>query len=54
MDGIQRTNAALLMSGPFKAAKSGNKGTVDFNEATKRLEWVAVKELSLSCHNLDK
>ncbi|CAE7225867.1 unnamed protein product [Symbiodinium sp. CCMP2456] len=32
MDGIQRTNAALLMSGPFKAAKSGNKGTVDFQE----------------------
>ncbi|CAE7203650.1 unnamed protein product [Symbiodinium natans] len=31
MDGIQRTNAALLMSGPFKAGK-GNTGTVDFNE----------------------
>ncbi|CAJ1334238.1 unnamed protein product [Effrenium voratum] len=32
MDGIQRTNAALMMSGPFKPAKSGASGTVDFKE----------------------
>ena len=35
MDGIQRTNAALMMSGSWKAAKSGNKGTVDFSEASR-------------------
>ncbi|CAL1128538.1 unnamed protein product [Cladocopium goreaui] len=32
MDGIQRTNAALMMSGSWTAGKSGAKGTVDFNE----------------------
>ena len=37
MDGIQRTNAALMMSGPFKA-KSGNKGTVDFQEAHQKTQ----------------
>jgi len=31
MDGIQRTNAALLMSGSWSAGK-GASGTVDFNE----------------------
>eukprot|EP00913_Durusdinium_trenchii_P001410 g1305.t1 len=32
MDGIQRTNAALMMSGPWKPAKSGTAGTVGFDE----------------------